>query len=125
MPVEVRFTTVLNRPYTRARMDWIPVTAIMVAVLFTSWVLLTSFRINKALEKLTKTDDLLEDLGDDINQVVMILQKLPELMPQFSVNQGNGIAEMLIQKIFGIDEGLSAALPPRAPDGTFDGTKTQ
>lgn len=106
-------------------MDWIPVTAIMVAVLFTSWVLLTSFRINKALEKLTKTDDLLEDLGDDINQVVMILQKLPELMPQFSVNQGNGIAEMLIQKIFGIDESLSAALPPRAPDGTFDGTKTQ
>ena len=106
-------------------MDWVPVTAIMTAVLFTSWVLMTSFRINRALEKLTKTDDLLEDLGDDIVQVVNILQKLPELMPQFQVQQGNGIAEMLFQKLLGIDEGLSAALPPRAPDGTFDGTQKE
>jgi hypothetical protein len=106
-------------------MDWIPVTAIMVAILFTSWVLITSFRINRALEKLTKTDDLLEDLGDDITQVVAILQKLPELMPQFQVQQGNGIAEMIIQKMFGIDEGISAALPPRNAEGQFDGTKTQ
>lgn len=106
-------------------MDWVPVTAIMVSILFTSWVLITSFRINTALTKLTQTDDLLEDLSQDIAQVVIILQKLPELMPQFSVNQGNGIAEMLIQKIFGIDESLSAALPPRNAEGQFDGTKTQ
>ena len=125
VPVEGWFKTVLNRPHTRACMDWIPVTAIMTAILFTSWVLLTSFRINKALEKLTKTDDLLEDLGDDIAQVVLILQKLPELMPQFSVQQGNGIAELLIQKLFGVEDSLSAALPARNAEGQFDGTQTK
>ena len=83
---------------------------------------MTSHRINAALEKLTQTDDLLEDVAADIQQVVMILQKLPELMPQFSVQQGNGIAEMLMKKIFGIEEGLSAALPTRTADGQFDGT---
>ena len=103
-------------------MDWLPVTSIMCAILFTSWVLITSSRINSALEKLTKTDDMLEDIGEDIVQVVNILQKLPELMPQFQVQQGNGIAEMLLKKVFGVDEGLSAALPQRAPDGRFDGT---
>ena len=116
-------TTVLNRPYTRARMDWIPVTAIICAIFFTSWVLITSQKINRALEKLPKTDDMLDDLGEDIAQVVIILQKLPELLPQFHVNQGNGIAEMIIGKIFGVDESLSAALPPRNDAGQFNGTK--
>ena len=104
-------------------MDWIPVTSIVVAIMFTSWVLITSSRINAALDKLTRTDEMLEDLGEDIGQVVVILQKLPELLPQFHVNQGNGIAEMLIKKIFNVDESLQTALtPPRGPDGQFDAT---
>jgi hypothetical protein len=107
-------------------MDWIPVTSILVAILFTSWVLITSARINAALAKLTQTDDLLEDIGEDIQAVVTILQKLPELMPQYHVNQGNGIAEMLIKKIFNVDESLQTVLaPPRGPDGKFDGPKKE
>lgn len=107
-------------------MDWIPVTAILIAIMFTSWVMITSARINGALGKLTETDDRLEDLSEGIEQVVIILQKLPELMPQYHVNQNNGIAELLMKKIFGVEESLQTAqLPPRAADGTFDGTKTQ
>lgn len=109
----------------RVGMDWIPVTAIMTAILFTSWVLITSARINAALDKLTQTDDLLEDLGADIQQVVMILQKLPELMPQFQLQQGNGMLEMIMKKIFNVDESLQAALPVRNAEGQFDGTQKE
>lgn len=53
---------------------------------FSIWFTLLSKKLENALDDIGITDDKIDDIEQAVVQVVGILQQLPQLMPQFHMN---------------------------------------
>ncbi len=89
---------------------------------FSVWFMHLLQKLNISSESITDMEERFDEVIESVNVVVQILSKLPDLMPQYSINQGEGIVEKIISQVLGIDQqGLSAAAPQRGPDGRYNG----
>ena len=104
-------------------MEWIIPAFLIGSFLFTIWVSRTAVKIHDAINQLDDQDQRTDEIIEAVNSVVIILQQLPNLMPQYHLNQGNGIAEKIIEKLFGSDESIKPASTPRDDAGRYLGEK--
>ena len=91
------------------------------------WFTILTSRLNRSLESVENGDIRLEEIRESIEIVGQILNRLPELMPQFNMPQTNPFAalvENLVENITGAK--VSKAEPaPRSDEGRFiDGSTT-
>ena len=118
----------LGRPYTRACMDLV-FELILIAgiVVFSIWLSALSWRLANALEGTVAAEDQLEEIKESIEIVATILNKLPELMPQFNMNTNplQPIFEAFAQKLSGQQPLMTYNEPPREADGTYGTTKEE
>ena len=94
---------------------------------FSIWFTLLSKKLENALDDIGITDDKIDDIEQAVVQVVGILQQLPQLMPQFHMNNNplTPIIEM-IRSRWEQDERSITESVSRTPDGRFtDGTRTE
>ena len=86
-----------------------------------------SKKLENALDDIGITDDKIDDIEQAVVQVVGILQQLPQLMPQFHMNNNplTPIIEMIRSRWENQEPSLTA-MTPRTDDGRFsDGTQTE
>ena len=117
----------LGRPYTRACMDLVFEMILIAGIVgFSIWLSALSWRLANALEGTVAAEDQLEEIKESIEIVATILNKLPELMPQFNMNTNplQPIFEAFAQKLSG-QQPLMTLDPERGLDGRFNGTQTE
>jgi hypothetical protein len=90
---------------------------------FSIWLTVLSWRFAAALDGIGTSEDQLEEIRESIEIVATILNKLPELMPQFNMNTNplQPIFEAFAQKLSGAQP-LMTYEPERGPDGQYHGT---
>ena len=94
---------------------------------FSIWFTLLSKKFETALDDIGITDDKIDDIEQAVVQVVGILQQLPQLMPQFHMNNNplTPIIEMIRSRWENQEPSLTA-MTPRTDDGRFsDGTRQE
>ena len=105
----------LGRPYTRACMDLVFELILIGGIVgFSIWLSALSWRLANALEGTVAAEDQLEEIKESIEIVATILNKLPELMPQFNMNTNP------LQPIF---EAFAKKLSGETPLMTYEGTR--
>lgn len=92
---------------------------------FGIWFTVLTGRMNRTLNDINDSQDQLDQIEEGIRIVAEILNKLPELMPQFTMNTNplQPIFEAFARKIGG--ESLITYETPRNSEGQFDATETQ
>ena len=113
----------LGRPYARACMDLVFELILIGGIVgFSIWLSALSWRLANALEGVGQSEDQLDEIRESIEIVATILNKLPELMPQFNMNTNplQPIFEAFAQKLSGAQP-LMAYEPERGPDGQYHG----
>ena len=87
---------------------------------FSIWFTLLSKKLENALDDIGITDDKIDDIEQAVVQVVGILQQLPQLMPQFHMNNNplTPIIEMIRSRWENEQPSLTASAP-RDVDGRF------
>lgn len=114
---------------TRARMDptFINLGLTFGLILAAIWFTMITNRLQTSLKQIANGDEMLEEIRESIEIVGQILNRLPELMPQFNMPQTNPLAT-LIEKYFenlGLGKVSSAPADPRGATGRFiDGGTT-
>ena len=114
----------LGRPYARAYMDLVFELILIGGIVgFSIWLSALSWRLANALEGVGQSEDQLDEIRESIEIVATILNKLPELMPQFNMNTNplQPIFEAFAQKLSGAQP-LMTYEPERGPDGQYHGT---
>ena len=114
----------LGRPYTRACMDLVFELILIGGIVgFSIWLSALSWRLANALEGTVAAEDQLDEIKESIEIVATILNKLPDLMPQFTMNSNplQPIFEAFAQKLSGAQP-LMTYEPARGPDGQYHGT---
>ena len=114
----------LGRPYARACMDLVFELILIGGIVgFSIWLSALSWRLANALEGTVAAEDQLDEIKESIEIVATILNKLPELMPQFNMNTNplQPIFEAFAQKLSGAQP-LMTYEPERGPDGQYNGT---
>ena len=114
----------LGRPYTRACMDLVFELILIGGIVgFSIWLSALSWRLANALEGTVAAEDQLDEIKESIEIVATILNKLPDLMPQFTMNSNplQPIFEAFAQKLSGAHP-LMTYEPERGPDGQYHGT---
>ena len=87
---------------------------------FSVWFMHLLQKLNFTAESIIDFEERFDEVVESVNLVVQILQKLPELMPNYSINQGEGIVEKIISQVLGLDgERLNTSYPQRGPDGRY------
>ena len=117
----------LGRPYTRACMDLVFELLLIAGIVgFSIWLSALSWRLANALEGVGQSEEQLDEIRESIEIVATILNKLPELMPQFNMNTNplQPIFEAFAQKLSG-QQPLMTLDPERGLDGRFNGTQTE
>jgi hypothetical protein len=117
----------LGRPYTRACMDLVFELLLIGGIVgFSIWLTVLSWRFAAALDGIGTSEDQLEEIRESIEIVATILNKLPDLMPQFQMNTNplQPIFEAFAQKLSG-QQPLMTLDPERGLDGRFNGTQTE
>ena len=117
----------LGRPYARAHMDLVFELLLIGGIVgFSIWLSALSWRLANALENTVAAEDQLDEIKESIEIVATILNKLPELMPQFNMNTNplQPIFEAFAQKLAG-QQPLMTLDPERGLDGRFNGTQTE
>ena len=117
----------LGRPYTRACMDLVFELILIGGIVgFSIWLSALSWRLANALEGVGQSEEQLDEIRESIEIVATILNKLPELMPQFNMNTNplQPIFEAFAQKLSG-QQPLMTLDPERGLDGRFNGTQTE
>ena len=91
---------------------------------FSIWLTVLSWRFAAALHGNGTSEDQLDDIRESIEIVATILNKLPDLMPQFQMNTNplQPIFEAFAQKLSGQQPLMTYSEPPRGADGQY-GTK--
>lgn len=123
----------LGRPYTRACMESVLVWQLvfMIALLgFGIWFSRLSLQMSQALNRIEDGDDRVEEIREAVEQVVLILNRLPELLPSFHMQNSptdflKPIVEAFVGNITGSPPALKTAEASRGPDGQYDGKTTQ
>ena len=96
---------------------------------FGVWFSRLSFQLSQALDDISHSDDQLEEIREMITQVATVLNHLPELMPQFALNNSptdflKPLIESFAQKLMG-ESPLKTVEAPRGMDGRYNGTQTE
>jgi len=97
--------------------------------LFSIWFSILSNRLATALGAIDSSADQLDIIEENIELVARILDRLPELMPQFHMNNSPAetfkpLVEKIAEAIFGNPEPSIASNVARGPDGQYYGTET-
>jgi len=120
-----------NRQRTPAFMDEVIVAYQVLFVLgllgFGLWFSRLAFRLDAALGDIAASEEQLDEIKESIEIVAAILNKLPELMPQFTMNSNplQPIFEAFAQKLSGAQPLMTYTNAGQGEDGKFNGTKTQ
>jgi len=91
----------MTRGRTRAGMEttFINLGLTFGLILAAIWFTMITNRLQTSLSQIENGDEMLEDIRESIEIVGQILNRLPELMPQFNMPQTNPLAT-LIEKYF-------------------------
>jgi len=103
--------------------DILTVLIVVGLVGFTAWLSRLSAQMHEGLNGLGATDDDIQEIKEGIEIVATILNKLPELMPQFNMNTNplQPIFEAFARKLSG-EVPLMTYETKRDSTGRFDGT---
>lgn len=113
----------LGRPYARACMDLVFELILIGGIVgFSIWLSALSWRLANALEGVGQSEEQLDEIRESIEIVATILNKLPDLMPNFQMNTNplQPIFEAFAQKLSG-QQPLMTYEPERGPDGQYHG----
>ncbi len=93
---------------------------------FSAWLMYLSLKLSTTLDRLSDSDEQLEEIREGIELVGTILNKLPELMPTFTTNTNplQPIFEAFAQKLTGQQPLMTYVEPERGADGKY-GTQTE
>ena len=91
-------------------------------VFFTAWFSKLSAQLNDGLNGLGATDDDIQEIKEGIEIVAAVLNKLPDLMPQFNMNTNplQPIFEAFAKKLSG-EQPLITYESQRDSEGRFNG----
>jgi len=120
----VRFGMVLGCSVLESDMsDVLTIIIVLGLVFFTAWLSRLSAQMHEGLNGLGATDDDIQEIKEGIEIVATILNKLPELMPQFNMNTNplQPIFEAFARKLSG-EQPLITYEAQRDAQGRFDGT---
>ena len=118
---------VIGRLYARACMDLVFELLLIGGIVgFSIWLTVLSWRLSAALQGVGTSEDQLDEIKESIEIVATILNRLPDLMPQFQMNTNplQPIFEAFAQKLSG-QQPLMTYETSRNSEGQFDGTKTR
>lgn len=94
---------------------------------FGIWFSYLTWKLQSGLDDIGDRGEDIDDIREAVEQVVAILQQLPQLMPQFHMNQPSPLQpliEMFLSKMKeNSDKSLQTPNLARSADGRFDGTK--
>jgi hypothetical protein len=96
-------------------------------ILAAIWFTIITNRLQTSLTQIQNGDEMLEEIRESIEIVGQILNRLPELMPQFNMPQTNPLAT-LIEQYFANLTGTKVSIaddPPREDTGRFIHGTTQ
>lgn len=119
----------LGRPISRVCMDlellW-QLAFIFGLVGFGIWFSYLTFQLQNGLDDIGGRGEDIDDIREAVEQVVAILGQLPQLMPQFHMNQPSPLQpliEMFMQKMQeNSKQTLQTVDHQRGVDGRFNGT---
>ena len=88
---------------------------------FGVWFSHLTNKLNRGLEEIGGRGEDLDEIREAVEAVVLILNKLPELMPQFSMNTNplQPIFEAFAQKITGVQQLNTVNAAPRQENGQY------
>jgi hypothetical protein len=91
-------------------------------VFFSGWFMYLTNRLRGALTSLEDSDDAIDEIRESVEVVAQILQRLPEMMPSFGIQQSplQPLMEAFAQRFMGA-EPIKAVDAGRGPDGQFNG----
>jgi hypothetical protein len=94
---------------------------------FSIWFTILASKLNAALEDINNSEDQLDEIKEGIEIVATILNKLPELMPQFNMNTNplQPIFEAFARKLSGTQPLMTYDNTGRDAEGKFDGTEKE
>ena len=121
---------VIGRPIRARGMDEVIVATQIMFVLglvgFGVWFSRLTFKLDQALDDIQGSDDQLAEIREAVEVVATILNRLPELLPQFHMNTNplQPIFEAFAQKLSG-QIPLKTVGPAQGPDGRYNGPQTQ
>ena len=106
--------------------DLLTVIIVVALVFFTAWFSKLSAQLNEGLNGLGATDDDIQEIKEGIEIVAAVLNKLPDLMPQFNMNTNplQPIFEAFARKLSG-EQSLITYEGQRDSDGRFSHGTTQ
>jgi hypothetical protein len=110
----------------RAMSDLLTVIIVVALVFFTAWFSKLSAQLNEGLNGLGATDDDIQEIKEGIEIVAAVLNKLPDLMPQFNMNTNplQPIFEAFARKLSG-EQPLITYEAQRDSEGRFTHGTTQ
>ena len=99
---------------------------VLALVFFTAWLSKLSAQLAEGLNGLGATDDDIQEIKEGIEIVAAVLNKLPDLMPQFNMNTNplQPIFEAFARKLSG-EQPLITYETQRDSEGRFSGTQTE
>ena len=91
---------------------------------FGVWFTVLTGRMSTMMHTVEDSGDQLEEIKASVELVGEILNRLPELMPNFTMNNNplQPIMEAFASKIMGVEQ-LKTVEAPRGSDGRFNGTE--
>jgi hypothetical protein len=120
-------------PHIRTRMDEVLLAQLLIVTLglvgFGIWFTRLSMKLGEALDDISDSDDQLAEIREMITQVAQVLNHLPEILPQFHMNNSptdflKPIVEAFVGNITGTPP-LKTVGPAQGSDGRFNGSETQ
>lgn len=96
---------------------------------FGVWFSRLSMQMGQAIDGIEGSDEQLEEIREMITQVATVLNHLPELMPQFAIQNSpteflKPIVEAFVGSITG-QPALKTVQASQGVDGRFDGSQTE
>jgi hypothetical protein len=106
--------------------DVLMIIIVLGLVFFTAWLSKLSAQMNEGLNGLGATDDDIQEIKEGIEIVAAVLEKLPQLMPQFNMNTNplQPIFEAFAKKLSG-EQPLITYEGSRDSQGRFHGTQEE
>ena len=98
-------------------------------VFFTAWLSVLSNRLHNACDQLANGDEQLDEIKESVELVAQILSRLPEMMPNFALNNSptdflKPIVEAFVSNLGGPSPLMTYETQPRDVGGQY-GTRTE
>jgi len=98
-------------------------------IFFTAWLSHLTFKLTSALDAIDQSDDQLDEIKESVETVATVLTRLPEMMPNFALNNSptdflKPIVEAFVGNLGGPKPLMSYDTQPRDASGQY-GTETQ